>query len=593
MRFYSQVAKLSAALLALALASCGDNAHGGSDAGPAGPDELTALAPGPDIGLAFAGSVELRVLDTDFRHQPVADAEVRFSITVDPERPTDGPAGSILSAPAAITDQAGIARVTLTAGRQRTRFLVSASAEGALPTTFQVAVSEEGFAALDVRPRYTGVRAEADFARVRVHLYDDQTCGKLLAGAGPPPSFYPPRTVLHFGELVGYANLLPRMPYAVLARGEDSVGNTRAQGCVDLLGRELPPGRRIEVPVPARDRRITLEGELVLDSALELGAMSDAVAAADAPWRVLAGCASGPGQLLVDALLAELPAGAVRDALAARRGDLPAAMPGATACRGATAPAAVGGGPSLEARALVLMTETAGAAATRVSGLDVELAALVSRLELVSRLTAHPLGEGRTQAAHTLELARLRLGGATHEVVLAATARPMLAADEVAIELSLNSAGETATLAPHGFSLRWGQLVGSALGELSLGARMLPRSAKPLAVALVDEAGMGATRGCAALDAGLCTLAGQPAGCIAVACPAARVGLGVRLQGTFDALDGTGADLMLSGTVPLADDDGDGRADALGTPALPGLWTATVAPVVTPAVAVPGTFTSR
>ena len=37
---------------------------------------------------------------------------------------------------------------------------------------------------------------------------DDQ-----LAGAGPPPSFYPPRTVLHFGELVGYANLLPRMPY--------------------------------------------------------------------------------------------------------------------------------------------------------------------------------------------------------------------------------------------------------------------------------------------------------------------------------------------------------------------------------------------
>ncbi len=581
-------------LLALALAGCGDNAHGGSDAGPAGPDELTALAPGPDIGLAFANSVELRVMDTDFRHLPVADAEVRFSITVDPERPTDGPAGSILSAPAAITDQAGIARVTLTAGRQRTRFLVSATAEGALPTTFQVAISEEGFAALDVRPRYTGVRAEADFARVRVHLYDDQTCGKLLAGAGPPPSFYPPRTVLHFGELVGYANLLPRMPYAVLARGEDSVGNTRAQGCVDLLGRELPPGRRIEVPVPARDRRIALEGELVLDSALELGAMSAAVAAADMPWRVLAGCASGPGQLLVDAVLAELPAGAVRDALTARRGDLPSGtMAGAPACRGATAPAAVGGGPSLEARALVLMTETAGAAATRVSGLDVELAALVSRLELVSRLVAHPLGEGRAQAAHTLELARLRLGGATHEVVLAETARPTLAVDEVAIELSLGSAGEIATLAPHGFSLRWGQLVASALGELSLGARTLPRTAKPLAVALVDEAGMGATRGCAALDVGLCTLAGQPAGCIAVACPAARVGLGVRLQATFDALDGTGADLTLSGTVPLADDDGDGRADALGTPALPGLWTATVAPVVTPAAAVPGTFTSR
>ena len=246
-----------AALLALALAGCGDNAHGGSDAGPAGPDELIALAPGPDIGLAFAGNVELRVLDTDFRHQPVADTEVRFSITVDPERPTDGPAGSILSAPAAITDQAGIARVTLTAGRQRTRFLVSASAEGALPTTFQVAVSEEGFAALEVRPRYTGVRAEADFARVRVHLYDDQTCGKLLAGAGPPPSFYPPRTVLHFGELVGYANLLPRMPYAVLARGEDSVGNTRAQGCVDLLGRVAEAGQR---PGPNSSSRATTVG---------------------------------------------------------------------------------------------------------------------------------------------------------------------------------------------------------------------------------------------------------------------------------------------------------------------------------------------
>ena len=62
-----------------------------------------------------------------------------------------------------------------------------------------------------------------------------------------------------------------------------------------------------------------------------------------------------------------------------------------------------------------------------------------------------------------------------------------------------------------------------------------------------------------------------------------RVALGRTLAGAFDSLDGVGLDFRLSGSAPVIDLDGDGRADALGNtgiaggPAVgPGLWSATI-----------------
>jgi hypothetical protein len=55
------------------------------------------------------------------------------------------------------------------------------------------------------------------------------------------------------------------------------------------------------------------------------------------------------------------------------------------------------------------------------------------------------------------------------------------------------------------------------------------------------------------------------------------------LVGAFDNLDGVGLDFQLSGSAPVVDLDGDGRADGLGNtgvaggPAVgPGLWSATI-----------------
>ncbi len=51
---------------------------------------------------------------------------------------------------------------------------------------------------------------------------------------------------------------------------------------------------------------------------------------------------------------------------------------------------------------------------------------------------------------------------------------------------------------------------------------------------------------------------------MAAACADGLDALAAKLDGAFDAANGTGLDLMLSGSAPLIDNHGDGMADSLG-----------------------------
>jgi hypothetical protein len=89
--------------------------------------------------------------------------------------------------------------------------------------------------------------------------------------------------------------------------------------------------------------------------------------------------------------------------------------------------------------------------------------------------------------------------------------------------------------------------------------------------------------GCAALDAAVCDQLGQGRNCLIDACQSGLGALAAKLAGAFDSLDGKALDFFLSGSTPVVDLDGDGRADALGlggrvgsVSAGPGLWSATI-----------------
>src|SRR4029079_15525533 len=71
------------------------------------------------------------------------------------------------------------------------------------------------------------------------------------------------------------------------------------------------------------------------------------------------------------------------------------------------------------------------------------------------------------------------------------------------------------------------------------------------ALAGLAHSGDGAAAGCAAFDRALCAAVRRAPGCLAAACPAGLSALPKVLDSAFDAADGTGLDLYLSGSAPL------------------------------------------
>jgi hypothetical protein len=568
----------SALLVVLAAVASAACSSGGGDLGvppDAGVPErryLTIVSPGEEVGLSYGSRATLYVRYRDQDGSVIRGAEVRFALEAD--RPGETTAGATLSATTAITSDAGEAHVELFTGAQDARFRVTVDARGASTVYFFVSVAQGGFARVEIEPAHEGWRPSAELARVEVRLYASAfvSCDALDIDA-PPTSAYPPRGLDGFGGAVSFANVSAGQPHTVVAWARTAASDTPvAAGCLPLDSAQLPAGD-VRTSVVVRDRDLALPQALAVSTRFELAAVAAAVdaAGATAAWRVLA-CPAGPGQLLLDcALDAAVPDGALDCVPGSTDGLVATVAAQRGPVDGGCRPLALAGGEaSLDARVTEAVAQDWPTGAALLDLLAVR-DGVVGALSLDSVLT--PLGPDAL--VHGLGEARVLAGSATYPLDLAATSRPVLTTQPVAVTLD----GNLLTVAPHGFTLRFAVLAASAFAALGLvpaGLDADPRAlGQSLAAAVRDP--VAATTGCAALSSLVCTAVGEAASCLDQACTDARPIMDAALAAWLDALDGSaaGLDFEVAGTAAVLDADGDLVVDALapaaGQPGVPGV----------------------
>ncbi len=558
----------SALLLGSALlAACGGDG-GAPDAGTGNPRLVILDPPGDALGLAFAGQTTLRVRYETDAGDPIPDATVDFSLVV---RPDADPGGATLSAESATTDSLGIARVDLVAGALETTFQVEASAPQAASAYFTVSVSQAGFAHVSVAPYHEGWRDVAGFERIELRLYraGDATCAAIDPDA-PPESVFPPRSLSSFTEMATYQNVIATQPYTVVAWALAVDNPTRlAFGCAELGAAQVPP-TPFALALAVRDRTARLPGSADLVSALEVGPLAAAAAAAGAvaPWMVL-GCVDGPGQLLLDCTADALVADGAVDCDVNGSGSLLTAIEAARGdadefgCR----PGMVATSASLDRK----LTAAVAAGGPFPTGTELEtlLAAradLLGMVELRSRMEFYDGGLLR----HILSDATVVVGGEIYSLPLALTSRPVLAAlASAAIDDQRHL-----VVGEHGFTLRYGSLAGEAFAAAALPPAGLAGRELDLGAALAGSAvdASSSTSGCAAVSAILCGEIAQPSGCAINACQQAAAALDQSFTHWWRRMDGDGVDLVLGGSVPLIDADDDLWFESLGGDGEGGSW---------------------
>ncbi len=551
------------ALLAFAVTACGggDDDDDDRDAGATAAARLVILdPPGDAIGLPPGGGAALRVRYETLDGEPIAGEEVDFAFI---SGPTESAAGSSLSDTTSITDTAGIARVDVAAGAERTNFRIRATAPGAQPVTFYVAISELGFTNLIVRPTHEGWRDPNSFVRVQLRLFrrENVTCGDIDID-DPPESVFPPRTMAGFDGTSTFQNLSALEPYTLIAWGELLEDGARiAFGCVTLGANQVQPGRRVSIEAVISDRPLAMPTASALSSSIDLTPIAEAVRATGAsrPWDVLA-CPAGPGQLLLDCALdaaittAGDPDDCVLDVVAA--GDaLAVAIEAQRApadefgCRPAsqldqTVAVAVTGGPWPTGAALAQLLGARDAVSSSVE-IDSELV-----------MTAPDI------ARHRLVQAEFDADPGLHIAPLIETARPVVVREQVPVTVD-PAAGQVA-IGEHGFSLRIGSASYDAFVALGLTPAGLDDRTADLGAALVESLVDGGDTGCTALSALVCGTAGEPAGCLDAGCAAASDSLDDRFHDWWQLADGAEVDFTLTGIAPLYDFDDDLQIDTIG-----------------------------
>jgi hypothetical protein len=544
---------------ALAIAgACGGDDGSGADGG----SELRSLEvlspPGDEIGLPFYGEVTLHVKYSDPGGAPLPGAALAFELIASASEATGG---STLSASEATTDGSGVATITLVAGAERVNFRVQVTAARAQPALFYIAVSEEGFADLVATPEHTGFRAPGDFGvvEVRLHRAADLRCADLDPDA-PPESVFPVRALGGFGADARYRNVGAGEPYAVVAWGQLEPDGVRvAIGCVELAPDQVRAGAETRFPLPVADRPPSLAAGVDIESTFNATPLAAAVSAAGPDVWAALDCPLGRAQLLIDcALDAQVSDGAVDcavngtgdfvDDVEATRGAVDAA-----GCR----PPTSARGASLDA----LVDERIGPPWPVGDALAALLAA--RRAPLVSFRLSSRLGPGGATGAVVHRLSRLAVsaGDATAELDLVASDRPVIRQTAAA---SIDPATGRLAIGAHSFTVDYGRFAMSAFAELGLEPAGLGGRAADLGSALYGSVAQEDQIGCSALSRIVCLPIGRGAACLTAACGAASGQLDVLLDAWWQALEGAGLDLALTGSAPPLDSDGDLVLDGLG-----------------------------
>ena len=565
-----------AAALAFSAVGCGGGDTPPVTGGDAGPTQrrLEIQAPGDLLGLAFGAAAELSVAYFDVDGTPLRAAEVRFSLVADA---TSDPAGSVLSAGSATTDDSGVAGVTVTGGAVVASFRVRVDADNAPPVFIFVQVTDAGFAALHATITHVGDRPVDDFASLDARLYSGVSCADLGAATPPPDSDFPTRSVA-FGDDAVYAQLPANLPYTLYAWGTGANGRRLAAGCVELAGASVRAGATLALELPVVDAAEALAPRYRLTSTLDLSAVGARVVDATRTGFGAAACPTGAAQLVLDCAIDALDTSDPLDCVVAAPGGSASALlaaRGAEDADGCRAPTLAGGGMSLDGRvAAALVASHAGERfATRATVLRELFAALAldSTLEVGA-------------ATHGLDVARFVVPEGTATIDLRETARPVVVAHDVGIVLG-SGAAPLLSLASHAFTLRLGDLLAAAFVQLT----PQPADGRLGRDLVAGLTGAGGTTGCSALSQVVCGPAGLGPGCVTIACTASVSALDSVLAAPFVVTNGADVDLAWSGAATSSDADLDLTIEAF----VGGAWSAQLTLADGSPVAASGSFTGQ
>jgi len=512
---------------ATALLACtspsGDPIDGGApghDADTPPAAELEVIGEG-SITLLFEEQANFEVRYTEADGTPIPDAHVGMALI---GRAHD----SSLAALETETNEEGVARGRVMAGRTTAAFRIRVSADRAAPVTIDVSVGDAGFGGLHVSTRYEGERPVEE--RV-VAVFAGVTCEEpgLVTGSGDRS-----HTLADGTEETRFFALPAGIAYAVVSRGMGPAGEMLAYGCTD--GVEIAPDEEREADVAMEDLPLVVDGEYEVvtqvGASVPVATLADRLRTAGETAVVDAG--GDPALLLdgIDATLRDMGMTAEADALMMERasGDMDATLESQLD--------AAGVGPIIAVGELAMLLERRMERIGLVGALTVDTSSPDSILSWsMSRVS--------TRSAGDPDSARLDVDLAALGFVPMAAVEGTLLLEEDAFDVSRF----------------WVTL---PLGTLGIGALS----------ALADESRVDGTAGLMLSSGGCSTLesfaAAQPliddacgASCVAQACKGALESLVMPMRDALDALDPARAVITMSGRLELVDEAADRRVDAM------------------------------
>ncbi|HSY39397.1 MAG TPA: hypothetical protein VLA79_07710, partial [Polyangia bacterium] len=521
------------------------------------------------LELSPNAQVTLTFLLTEGGH-PVAGQTVSFT-TIGSS--TTGAQGATVAEPSGVTGADGSVSVIARAGLADFRVEAQIGTAKA-DVTIIVATGPTGTVLVEpfVAPSSSPLPPDTT---IDVTFYPS-SCAELDLDA-PPPTVRGTVTLNGLGSSARFDVVSTTGISAAVGRASAG-GALVASGCVDIPGSILLANETVEVALPLTDWSPDPVGTYTVTSTLKFAPPLAAAAALAAPWSDLSDCPLDPAQLWLDCTVDALsPAtsadpldcvpstapggeGPLGDAIAALRGvPLADGAGGPPLCRSAQDAA---GNESLDALALGLFGSPTPAQLIALPAIAADAASILDSFQLVSQLTVAPGGTAGSYVVTHLLTGAAFGPAAQVPVTLASLALPVLQA-----YTSATVSDQALVIGSHGFTLRLGTAARAAFGPLALVPRGLPADVPSFVSALFSLAQTpgGTTTGCAALDGLVCPAVARPVGCLMSACLTGLGALAGKLDGAFATADGTGLDLMLSGTAPLIEKSGGGLADRLGS----------------------------
>ena len=214
--------------------------------------------------------------------------------------------GATLTATGATSDGTGRAALQIVAGASAAHFEVRVEHERAVPLVLDVTVSASGLVRFRVAFLYEGTWLPEDLAGLQTGIVFGSSCDELmpytatLDRARSLPSWY---------TLVEYPELPVDLPFAIVARVFDEIGQPRLGGCFDPAPDTLIPDATVDVDLVLEDYSRRLAGPWSFHAVPEAESLPDRARELFSGWRDLGRCGFGLAQRTLDCLISHLEGG--------------------------------------------------------------------------------------------------------------------------------------------------------------------------------------------------------------------------------------------------------------------------------------------